>query len=94
MSINAYRMIEGKMGNVSFNLYHDSSLVDFLDIETQIYAGIHDGTGLIDVPIEILEKAVRQSEKLNIDKKTLRCLKQDIQYARSNKEEVVTYYCF
>ena len=94
MSINAYRIIDIKMGKASFNLYRDMSLADFLDAEMQLYGGIRDGVGMIDVPVTILKKALRQSEKLNLSEKTMKRLQSDIESAKSAKEEVVTYYCF
>ena len=94
MSINAYRVIDIKMGNVSFNLFRDGSLADFLDNEIQLYGRIHDGTGMIDIPVIILKKALRQSAKLNLGEKTVLSLRSDIASAKSSKDEVVTYYCF
>ncbi len=49
---------------------------------------------MIDIPIKILKKALRQSEKLNLDNDTITRLQSDIARAKSNKEEFVTYYCF
>jgi hypothetical protein len=94
MSINAYRVIDRKMAKASFNLYRDMSLADFLDAEIQIYGDIHDGTGTIDVPVKFLRKALRMSTKLNLDEKTIKQLHEDIEYARFNKDESITYYCF
>ena len=94
MSINAYPVIDIKMGNVSFNLFRDGSLADFLDNEIQLYGRIHDGTGMIDIPVKILKKALRQAEKLNLNQKTMKHLKLDIASAKTSKGEVVTYYCF
>ena len=94
MSINAYHVIDIKMGNVSFNLYRDGNLADFLDNEIQLYGRIHDGTGMIDIPVKILKKALQQSEKLNLSEKTMKRLRLDIVSAKTSKEEVVTYYCF
>jgi hypothetical protein len=94
MSINAYPVIDIKMGKVSFNLFRDGSLADFLDNEIQLCGRIHDGTGMIDIPVKILKKALRQSEKLTLSEKTMKRLQSDIESAKSSKEEVVTYYCF
>ena len=58
MSINAYHVIDIKMGNVSFNLYRDGNLADFLDNEIQLYGRIHDGTGMIDIPVKILKESI------------------------------------
>ena len=94
MSINAYHVIDIKMGSVSFNLFRDGSLADFLDNEIQLYGRIHDGTGMIDIPVKILKKALRQSKKLILSEKKMKRLKLDIESAKSSKDEVVTYYCF
>ena len=94
MSINAYPVIDIKMGKVSFNLYRDGSLADFLDSEIELYGRIHDGIGMIDIPVKILKKALRQSVKLNLNEQTMKRLQADIESAKSNKDEVVTYYCF
>ena len=56
MSINAYPVIDIKLGTVSFNLFRDRNLADFLDAEILLYSGIHDGTGMIDVPVKTLRK--------------------------------------
>lgn len=94
MSINAYPVIDIKMGNVSFNLYRDGSLADFLDAEIELYDRIHDGTGMIDIPVKILKKALRQSEQLNLSEKTMKRLQLDMASAKASKDDVVTYYCF
>jgi hypothetical protein len=94
MSINAYHVIDIKLGNVSFNLSRDRNLADFLDSEMQLYGGIHEGSGLIDIPVKILKKAMRKSVELNLDEDTVSQIKSDIILAKSNKDEVVTYYCF
>ena len=94
MSINAYRIIDIKMGKASLYLYRDISLADFLDAEMQLYGSIHEGTGMIDVPVKILKKALRISAKLNLGEKTVKRLQSDIESAKSNKDDVVTYYCF
>ena len=94
MSINAYPVIDIKLGKVSFNLYRDRNLADFLDSEIHLYGGIHDGTGMIDIPVKILQKALRMSVKLNLDDDMISRIKSDIESAKSSKDEVVTYYCF
>jgi hypothetical protein len=46
------------------------------------------------VPIELLEKAINSPKKFDLDADTVSQIKLDIESAKSNKEEVVTYYCF
>jgi hypothetical protein len=94
MSINAYPVIDIKMGKVSFKLYRDGTLADFLDNEIQLYGRIHDGTGMIDIPVKILKKVLQQSVKFNLYEQTMKRLKLDIESAKTSKYEVVTYYCF
>ena len=94
MSINAYPVIDLELGNVSFNLYRDRNLADYLDAEIELYGKIHDGSGLLDIPVKVLKKAMRRSEKLRLDNKTIGRLRSDIQNAKSGNDEVVTYYCF
>ena len=94
MSINAYPVVDFELGKVTFNLFRDRSLSDFLDNEIEFYEGIHDGSGLINVPVTVLKKALRQSGKLSLTQKTVKRLQSDIAAARSSKDEVVTYYCF
>ncbi len=94
MSINAYRIIDIKIGDVTFNLPRDRNLSDFLDTEIQFYGDIQEGSGLINIPVKTLKKVLRQSEKLNLDDETILRLKSDIAGAKSSKDEVVTYYCF
>ena len=66
-----------------------------LDEEIQLYMSLNSyGTGIVDMPIELLEKAVNSPKKFNLDEDTISQIKSDIESAQSSKEEVVTYYCF
>jgi hypothetical protein len=47
MSINAYRIIDIKIGGVTFNLSRDRNLLDSLDRELQFYGDIHEGSCII-----------------------------------------------
>jgi len=94
LSINAYPVIDLELGKVSFNLYRDRNLSDYLDAEVELYGKIHDGSGLVDIPVKVLKKAMRRSEKLKLDNRTIDRLQSDIAAAKSGNDEVVTYYCF
>lgn len=95
MSMRAYRVIEIKMEVSSFNLWHDRALINFLDEEAQFSANLSsDGTGLAEVPVKMLERAVRMSAKLNLAEETVKRVQQDIAAAKSNGDESVTYYCY
>ena len=94
MSINAYPVFDIKLGKVSFNLFRDRDLVDFLDTEMKLYSEIHDGTGIINIPVKILQKALGQSGKLGLQEKTVARLQSDLAMAKAKKEDIITYYCF
>ena len=97
MSVRAYRVVEIISEEPSFNVYHDHKLVQFLETESEagFYAYLNSyGSGLVDVPIRVLERAVRMSAKLDLGEEIVKRLKQDIAAAKSNKDESVTYNCF
>ena len=91
MSVRAYRVkkIEHEESD-SFNLWHDDKLVDFLDSECNFSAGLTiDGTGLVEVPVEALQKAL---EKLELEDEVRKALTEDIEACRDDSS--VTYYCY
>ena len=97
MSVRAYRVSRIVYEDPSFNVYHDQKLVDFIQSESEagFYEYINDyGSGMVDVPVKVLRKAVRMSAKLDLDQETVERLKKDIAFAKSNKDESVTYGCF
>ena len=94
MSVRAYRVIKLIMDAPGFNLWHNENLAQFLDEEGQFFGGRSDGTGLVDVPEEILESALEEAAELELSPKTVQCLRKDIAAARSKKDDSVTYYCF
>ncbi len=94
MTRNAHRVIEIKMADVSFNLMYDNNLVDFLDAEMDFNSSVHEGGGMVDVPVSVLRKAIRRSAKLGLTDETIGNLQRDIAAAKSTKDECVLYYCF
>ena len=94
MSVRAYRVIEVKTADPSFNLYDDRALAIFLGTEADFFDKLHEGAGTADVPIKVLRKAVRIRAKLHLSEGTVTRLKQDIAAAEYLKDESVTYYCF
>ena len=95
MSLRAYRVIEVKSETSSFNLWHDQKLVQFLDKEVWFSDNLNShGTGLTEVPVRILERAVRMATKLNLGEETVRRLERDIAAVKSTGEKSVTYYCY
>ena len=97
MSINAYRITNNNLNveTASFNIWYDEKLIDLLNEEMQFYMSLNSyGTGIVDVPVELLEKAVGSPKKFKLDEDTVLQIKLDITSAKSKKDEVVTYYCF
>jgi len=90
MSVRAYRVnkIEHEWGS-SFNLWHDDELVEFRDRNYGLYEGMSDGTGLVELPVEALEEAIKT---LKLDEDLVKALKQDIEACRETG--YVTYYCY
>ena len=95
MSVRAYRIIEIKTEDIpSFNLWHDHNLRNFLDEDSDLYSLLaSDGTGIAEVPVKKLKKAVKMAAELNIDEKTMNQLKKDIKAAKSSKDEYISYLC-
>ena len=92
MSIRAYRVIKIETAQPnSFNLYHDSDLVDFFDREYGFYEHITEGTGLTELPVEALERAIAE---VPMDEELKEALLKDIEACRAKKEAYVQYYCF
>ena len=96
MSVRAYRFIEIKTEKESsFNLFHDWKLKDFLDKEADFYGYLNlGGTGIAEVPVKVLERALRMAAKLGLSETTVRRLEQDIAAVKSTGEKSVTYYCY
>ena len=97
MSVIARRIIEIKIETEynSFNLWHDSKLMDFLDAEANFFSQLTaDGTGVSEASVEVLEKAVSMAVELELDDDTVANLKKDIAWAKENNEEFVQYYCY
>ena len=97
MSVSANRIIEIKVEESynSFNLWHDGKLMDFLDTEADFFSRLSDdGTGISEVSVEVLEKAVSMSVELELDDDTVTNLKKDIAWAKEHDEEFVQYDCY
>ena len=81
MSVIAHRIIEIKIETEyhSFNLWHDRKLMDFFDTEADFFSQLTaDGTGITEVPVEVLEKAVSKAVELELDEDIVSNLKKDI----------------
>jgi len=97
MSVKANRVIEIKIETEynSFNLWHDRKLMDFLDTEADFFSQLSfDGTGISEVPVEVLESAVSKAIELELDEDTVSNLKKDIAWANEHNEVSVQYDCY
>ena len=97
MSVKANRIIEIKIETeyASFNLWHDRKLMDFLDTEADFFSQLTtDGTGISEVSIEVLEKAVSKAVELELDEDTVANLKKDIAWANEHDETSIRYDCY
>ena len=95
MSVSAYRVVQIINEEPTFNLWNDQSLMDLLDSEMGFSMCLgYEGVGVVNVPIEVLEKALLTADELDLDSDTVTQIKLDIAYANSQKEDCVSYYCF
>ena len=95
MSINAYRIFPTKSDTFTFDVGHDEKLIDFFNEKIQFYLSLNFyGTGIVDVPVELLKKAIELKKKLKLDKDTINRIQIDIDDARLHKDNVVSYNCF
>lgn len=80
---------------LSFSLSEDTKLVDFLEGETLFSESLgYWGTGMFEIPLSILRRAVRNAKKLDLSTETVQYLRDDIEWAKKNGHEGVTYDCF
>jgi hypothetical protein len=92
MSVRAYRVIKIEHAQPNtFNLWHDDKLVQFLDKEYGFFEGLNESGGLTQVPVEALERALKE---VPVDDDLKEALTKDIQTCRKEGEEYVQYYCF
>ena len=97
MSVIAHRIIEIRIETEyhSFNLWHDRKLIGFFDTEADFFSQLTaDGTGITEVPVEVLESAVSKALELELDEDTVTNLKKDIAWANEHNEVSVQYDCY
>ena len=98
MSIWAHRVNSIEYAEESsFDVFRDKALVDMLndlDEDGLLSERILSGSGMVDVPVKALRKALKSAAKLGLSEQTIRFLKQDVAFAESKKEDTVTYDCF
>jgi hypothetical protein len=92
MSVRAYRVIKIEHAQPNtFNLWHDDKLVEFFDNEYGFYETLNEGTGLAELPIEALERALTE---VPMDEELKEALQKDIEACREEGESYVRYYCY
>ena len=81
MSVRAHRIKKIDYSNAeSFNLWHDTKLVEFLDKEGGFYETLTEGSGIAEVPTEVLKKAVKKAKELELEDWQVKQLKEDIEW--------------
>lgn len=98
MSVKAHRILKVEYApGVSFSLYGDQKLVEFLESENDL--GFHrqmndNGGGVVTVSIDALQRAIDQAKELELDEDTVKVLREDIAAAQADNNESVDYDCF
>ena len=94
MSFTAHRVIEFRFEHFGFDLGHNEKFSEFLEKEEHLSFNFNPyGTGLFDVLLETLERAITMTDELCLDEDTVIALNADITIAKSARKEFVTYYC-
>lgn len=92
MSVRAYRInkIEQET-NPSFNLWHDTELMDLFEGADGFYNGLNqDGNGTVEIPVSLLETALAD---LNLNEHTKKALLADVAWAKNKGQEFIMYSC-
>jgi len=91
MSVRAYRVTRLEVEESdTFNLWHDDSLVDFLDSKHDFCEQLNsDGVGLVELPIEAMEEAL---QKVVLSAEGREAITRDIETCRDSG--FIKYYCF
>lgn len=93
MAIDAYRITDFNVNEPSFSLWYDEKLVHFLNREVQLLDSLNsDGGGLVDIPVDILSKAIEMSSELELDNDTVEQLRSDIAIGKVHWSKCVSYY--
>jgi hypothetical protein len=93
MSVRAYKVIKiDHYTPNTFNLWQDKELMDFLNKEANIFDQLNeDAVGIVEIDADILERAL---EEVKLDERTYNALKSDIEEAKRDGEEFISYYCY
>jgi hypothetical protein len=96
MSVRAHRVVKVEYApEASFNLYWDGKLVEFIEGHDGVWDRLNsDGCGQACIAVETLEEAISKNGELNLDEDTVKVLKEDIEAAKAEGEEYITYDFF
>lgn len=96
MSHLAYRVRQVFAREPSFDAQHDHDLVNFIENESEFgyYEWLHEGDGLVPVPVEVMERAVKMAKKLKLSREKVHRIQSDIVYAKSRGYETIDYSIF
>lgn len=94
MSIRAHRVVEIKTSGVSFNLSNDDEVREWLSNNTTFFQSLNqDCCGLTEVNVDSLREMLLEiGEKL--DEGDVETLKENIEFAVSEGNMYVQYYCY
>lgn len=95
MSIRAYRIeVPAKLAEeCSFNLWKDDAIMSYLEDQDSFADRRGDeGTGEIEVGVVALEDLLES--KVEMDAEALKAIRLDIEWAKENKTDYITYECF
>ena len=90
MSIRAYRVIKIEYAKPdTFNFSGDGKLVNFFDREYDFFKTLDEGGGLVELPVEALQRAL---SGVPMHEELKEALQKDIEACRGNG--YVLYYCY
>jgi hypothetical protein len=93
MTVWAHRIIEIKRAkNPSFNFRDNQKFIQFLDEDGEFFSNVNsNGSGMVEVPIKKVVKAIKESKKLGLDEETIKRLHKDISFAKNRKNKYILY---
>jgi len=95
MSIRAYKVLDIKTKQAdSFNLWHDSEVMDFLNDQEGGFLGSlnDDCCGITCAKVASIKELIQRSGEFHLDKDSVDCLKDDIK--GFTDDDYIQYYCF
>jgi hypothetical protein len=93
MSVRAYRIKKiDFVQNSSFNLWHDTELLEYLEENGGVAADFRNADGgVLEIYIEVLEDAIKE---LKLEPHIVESIKADIKSVKKAGDYTIQYYCF